>query len=337
MQIEPGFVILCLSVGAWFVSKRFLKEQPESRKKILRDQFKNLTFHWGLAAVQGLLYLAILELGPEDSPFSTRLLTYIGLGTIFSGALLFIKAWRILVFEYLFLSYVSMAFPVLLVNLFTLLLSMVLAGWIGAEIFSIQLTPLLATSAIFSIVLGMALQDTLGNLFAGVALQFDKPYEIGDWIEVQNLNNKSIGQVTDISWRATILISSNDEILTIPNRIVSQAQITNFSTRQRPIMRSLVFRLPFGVNVDTVKSNLLKAVQTVPRVRDLPSPKVMITDTTESGIGFRLQYAIDNYGEQSTIADQVYSKGIHYLEKAGYNLSNHQVTLTQKSSSSLFE
>ena len=121
-----------------------------------------------------------------------------------------------------------------------------MATWIGAEIFNIRLTPILATSAIFSLVLGLALQDTLGNLFAGVALQFDKPYEIGDWIEIQSSGQKWIGQVYEISWRATVLIASTEESITVPNRIVAQAQIANYSTKYRPITRSQLFRLPFG-------------------------------------------------------------------------------------------
>ena len=85
--------------------------------------------------------------------------------------------------------------PVLLVNLFSLLLSAVIGFWMMTGIFEFNLAPLLATSAVFSIVLGLALQDTLGNLFAGVALQLDKPYEMGAAIEVTTSSQKWVGQV----------------------------------------------------------------------------------------------------------------------------------------------
>jgi small-conductance mechanosensitive channel len=225
----------------------------------------------------------------------------------------------------------KVAFPVLLVNLFTLLLSIILAAWIGAEIFNIRLTPLLATSAIFSLVLGLAMQDTLGNLFAGVALQFDKPYEIGDWIEIQTNGHKWTGQVYEISWRATVLISFTEEAITVPNRVVAQAQVSNFSTKYRPIIRSQTFRLPFGVDIDQVKYILIQVAASTSEIRKTPAPKVYVSETTESWLGFRLIYFIDNYGSQFFIADKILSQGIAQLEKAGFQLASHRITLQQNS------
>ena len=225
-------------------------------------------------------------------------------------------------------SHRKVAFPVLLINLFTLLISIVLTGWIGAELFNVRLTPLLATSAIFSLVLGLALQDTLGNLFAGVALQLDKPYEIGDWIEIHNPGQKWVGQVREISWRATVLISFTEESITVPNRVMAQAEVSNFSTKFRPIIRSLIFRLPFEAKVQQVRETLAEAAKTVPELRKIPSPFVLISETNESWIAFKLVYYIDNYGDQFIIADKVYTAGLARLEEAGFKLANHRITMT---------
>jgi small-conductance mechanosensitive channel len=258
-----------------------------------------------------------------------RLVIYIGLATILSGAVIFVKVCRILVFQYLFLSHMRVAFPVLLVNLFTLLLSLILATWLGAEIFNLRLAPILATSAIFSLVLGLALQDTLGNLFAGVALQFDKPYEIGDWIEISNGSQKWVGQVQEISWRATILISTTEESITIPNRLMSQGEISNFSTQFRSIIRSVVFRLPFGVPIEKVKQILLEAAQRIPELRTRPAPRVFISETTESWVGFKLIYNIDDYGLHFKIADRVYTEALKDLEGQGFHLAGHRILVAQ--------
>src|SRR5262249_25507055 len=148
------------------------------------------------------------------------------------------KTCRILLFEYLFLSHMRAGVPLLLVNLFTLLLTLVMGGWLCTAIFDVKLGPLLATSAIFSVVLGLALQDTLGKRFAGVAMQFDKPYEIGDWIEIMLNGQKWVGQVQEISWRATVMVGISDEHISVPNRLMGQTQISNFATTKRPIWRS---------------------------------------------------------------------------------------------------
>ena len=328
IQLEPTIVTLALVLGAWSISKLFLKNLPEDRQRTLQGQFKNLGIHLMFGTISFAAYYGLNRF--PDTLLMERMVTYIGLATILSGATIFVKAWRILVFEYLSLSHLRVSFPVLLLNLFTLLLSIALTAWIGAEIFNVRLTPLLATSAIFSLVLGLALQDTLGNLFAGVALQFDKPYEIGDWIEIQTGTQKWVGQVYDISWRATVLIGFGEEAITVPNRIMGQAQIANFATKYRPIMRYIIFRLPFDVEVVRAKELLIKAAVSVSEIRKTPSPIVLITDTTESWINFKLLYFIDNFGLQFRIADYIQSRVLEELGKGGINLARTQIVIEGK-------
>jgi small-conductance mechanosensitive channel len=332
IQLEPAIITLSLVLGAWIISKLFLKNLAEDRRRTLESQFRNLGFHLIFGTLSYGAYYALDRL-PESIQFASlvdRTVTYVGLATIFFGATLFVKAWRILVFEYLYLSHMKVSFPVLLVNLFTLLLSIVIMAWIGAEIFNVRLTPLLATSAIFSLVLGLALQDTLGNLFAGVALQFDKPYEIGDWIEIQSGADKWVGQVYDISWRATVLIAFGEESITVPNRIMSQAQIANYSTKYRPIMRNILFRLPFDADIANVKKLLNEAASSSAEVRKMPAPKVLITETTESWISFKLLYFIDNYGLQYRIADALQTKVLEIFSKEGIQLAKAQIRIEGK-------
>lgn len=88
-------------------------------------------------------------------------------------------------------------------------------GWafIRLNLAGVELTQLFATSAILTAVLAFAMQDTLGNLLGGLALQMDNSLEIGDWIKIDDLS----GQVTDIQWRFTSLRTRNGETAVIPN------------------------------------------------------------------------------------------------------------------------
>ena len=328
VQLEPALIILVLAIGAWIASRFFIHRLSIERQRNLRGLFSNLSYHLVFGGSLFLIYSGLSRV-PREFAAVERLATYIGFATILSGAVVFVKVCRILVFQYLFLRHMRVAFPVLLVNLFTLLLSLLLGTWLGAEVFNLKLTPILATSAIFSLVLGLALQDTLGNLFAGVALQFDKPYEIGDWIEISNGTLKWVGQVHEISWRATVLISMTEEAITIPNRLMSQGDISNFSTRYRSIIRSLLFRLPFGAPIEEVKAILIAAAQQSPEVRTRPSPRVIITETNESWIGFKLVFNIDDYGIHPRIFDQIYSHALSKLEANGFHLASHRVQVSQ--------
>jgi small-conductance mechanosensitive channel len=173
----------------------------------------------------------------------------------------------------------------------------------------------------------LALQDTLGNLFAGVALQFDKPYEIGDWIEIQNDGQKWVGQVEEISWRATVMISFTEELITIPNRMLAQSQVSNFSARHSPVIRSQVYRLPFGADREKVKGLLREAALACQGVAKSPGPVVFITESTESWLSFKLIYYVHQFGRQYAIADEINERCLAALEGAQIRLATNRITV----------
>ncbi len=328
VQLEPALVLLGLGAAAWVIYKLFLREVSEDRHRFLRSRFLNLLGHAALAAVAFLLY-RFLDRLPETAEHARRLIPYAGFLCIIWGSVFFVKTCSVLLFEYLFLGHMREGVPVLFVNLFSLLLSLVLAGWIVTELFSVRITPLLATSAIFSIVLGLALQDTLGNLFAGIALQIDKPYEIGDWIEIQSGSQKWCGQVHEITWRATVLTGFSDEALTVPNRVMAQAEISNFSAKTKPIIRSQSFRIPHGTSVSHTKTLLLNAATQVALIRRDPEPTVLVTETTDSWMTFKLIYFVDDYGSQFKITDQVITAATDALQANGIQLAANRLLLLQ--------
>ena len=328
VQLEPALVIFGIALACYLIYKLFLRSVSEERHFNLKRHFFNLLGHLILAtSLFGAYWM--LEHIAASAEWSTRLIPYVGLFTILSMATVFVKTARIIAFEYLFLKHMREGVPLLLVNLFSLLLSLTIVGWMATEIFGVRLTPLLATSAIFSIVLGLAMQDTLGNLFAGVALQLDKPFGIGDWIEVMSSDQKWSGQVYEVSWRATSLISFTDEIITIPNRTMAQAEISNFSSRHRPIIRSQIYRLPYGSSVPRVKELLIQSLDSVPSLRKSPQPIVLVSETTESWILFKLIYFIDNYGSHFLIADQVNCAVLETLKRNGIRIAMSRLMVTR--------
>jgi small-conductance mechanosensitive channel len=304
--------ILSLGVGAWIVYLMLLKNISPERHRNLRRLFRNLLGHGVGLVLLFALYSVTRQMG--EHVWVSTVLTYLGFVTILSGAIVFVKAARVLAFEYLFLVNMRAGVPLLLVNLLSLLLSLVFFCWMLTSIFEVDLAPLLATSAVFSLVLGLALQDTLGNLFAGVALQFDKPYEIGDWIEVQGPVLKWVGRVHEISWRATVLISFTDEIITIPNRMMAQSEVANFSGKLRPVIRGHFFRVVFGQDLKEVERLFLQALAGVPGIRAYPEPLMLTLDTTESWISVKLVYWIEDFGTQFITTDLVLRKVLETLE-----------------------
>jgi len=327
VTLEPVLAVLVLAAGAWGIYTVFLKEVSAARHKNLRNLFSNLLLHMGGGLGLFLVYFLINRFIVGQTPTLERINSYIGFGALVWGVIVFVKTARILMFEYLFIGHMKVAVPVLLVNLFTLVLSIMLFGWIATDIFSVRLTPLLATSAILSLVLGLALQDTLGNLFAGIALQFDKPYEIGDWIEVQTSGYKWVGQVQEISWRATVLAGFGDEVITISNRTIAQSEVANFAAKVKPFWRSVSFKIPYGSPIPQVKEMISGVALATPGVRQDYSPLVTINELHDSWMLFKMFYCIDNYAQQYIIADQIYSAALQKIEQSGLKVANSKIVV----------
>lgn len=327
VQVEPALLIFGMCFGAYAAYRILLGEISTERHRNIRELFRNLLAHFVIGASLFTAYQSLQRFGDPVDLATGRLLAYLGFLTILSGATITVKVCRILAFEYLFLSHMKVAVPLLLVNLFTLLLSVVLGGWIVTEVFSVRLAPLLATSAIFSLILGLALQDTLGNLFAGVALQFDKPYEIGDWVEIQNGGQKWVGQIEEISWRATVLIGFADELITIPNRIMGQSQIANYTRKGRPIVRSQVLRISYDTDQDHARAVMMEALRQCERIRKDIDPIVFALEANESWVTFKLAYFIDNYGSQYLIGDEVIKTALEHLKRAGIKVAAPRLQL----------
>src|SRR6185503_14169651 len=139
----------------------------------------------------------------------------------------------LIAFQALFRRNQRAAAPALLESLVAVLLYGLGAGVIVHRWFGVELTPFLATSAVVGAVVGLALQDTLGNLFAGISLHTEGPFQVGDWVRVGDRD----GRVEQVSWRAVRLRSWDGDTLTIPNNEVSRHAVLNYSLPATPHSR----------------------------------------------------------------------------------------------------
>ena len=95
----------------------------------------------------------------------------------------------------------------------------------AAYVMQLPVKGLLATSGVMAIVIGLALQSTLSDVFSGIVLNTTRPYQIDDWISIDGTE----GKVIDIDWRATRLLTGNGSMAVIPNSVAAKAKLLNFS------------------------------------------------------------------------------------------------------------
>lgn len=329
LELEPYVLLGCLILIAWIFYKFFLKEVSEERHKSIRNHFRTLMRHF---VVLSFLFVVFIFLESSEAQLGrfNRFTPYVAIFTFIWGNIVFVKTSRLIVLQYLFLGSMKHGVPLLLVNIFSLLLSIVLLFWGISHIFGLEIGPLLATSAAASVILGLALQDTLGNLFAGISLQVDRNFEIGDWLEITSGIQKATGQVKEMTWRSVTLIGFSDEIITFPNRFMANAQISNFSPPDHPILRRQIFRINYNSNIEHAKQLLERAVAGIGEVRGIPTPWAYVSDSTENWVELKILYFIDHYGSQFSIGDKVYVRGIEALTSAGIKLARQVIEVSDK-------
>ena len=99
-----------------------------------------------------------------------------------------------------------------------------------AYVFGAPVGTLIATSGVFAIILGLALQSTLSDVFSGIALNLSRPYAVGDWIV---LDDDIEGTVVETNWRATHLVNGSNDLVVLPNSVLAKARFTNLSSPSR--------------------------------------------------------------------------------------------------------
>lgn len=177
---------------------------------------------------------------------------------------------------------------------------LVIIGYIGWGFFrlnlaGVELSHLFATSAILTAVLAISMQDTLGNLLGGLALQMDNSLEIGDWIKIDDLS----GQVTDIQWRFTALLTRNGEKVVVPNSQLMKGRyyvLCDKHQAQPGWRRSIGFNVdlavPPGQVINLVESDISEA--SIANLARQPAPNCVLMDFGPGYAHYVLRYWLIN-------------------------------------------
>lgn len=324
IDFDRYILLIIFGILCYLFYRFFLQDVSAERHESLRNHFKNLIRNAIVFSLSFILYSVCFSYSNESS-FFLKLSPSLASLTFITGAIVFVKCSRLFILQYLFLNSLRAGVPLLLVNIFSLLLSITIIFWSLSQLFGINLTPLLATSAAFSVILGLAMQDTLGNLFAGISLQVDKTFEIDDWLEVQNGLIKITGQVKEMTWRSTVLCGLTDEMITLPNKLIASCQVSNFSPDKNPIIRSQIFRIKLNQDSMKAKELIETAVSQISGIRGIPSPYAYIQEVTESWITIKVIYFIDNYGSQWKLGDKIFERSLHLLKQNGIELAKQVI------------
>ncbi len=217
------------------------------------------------------------------------------------GVVLLMETLLALVFEFYFPLIRRVTVP----NLFQdLTRALVYAGLVLLAlgvVFKQNLSSLVVGSTVVSVILGFALQETLGNFFAGLALGISKPYSLGDHIQVGTLS----GRVEKIDWRSTALWTSTGDYTVLPNSVLAKENILNYSAPSKLHARLIDIGAHYRHPPHEVRRITLEAALSVPDVLRDPAPEVWLMEFAESSMVYRLRYWMQEYGRRFEIDSSV--------------------------------
>ena len=163
---------------------------------------------------------------------------------------------------------------------------------------------------------GFALQDTLGNAFAGLAIQSEKPFNIGHWITV----DEHEGRVAEVTWRATKLRTKTGNFVIVPNSEIAKAAITNYSEPAAPTRLYIDVGVSYDAPPNTVKAVVKEALQNCSLVLRAPAPDAMIHDFAASSIIYRVRFWIEDFELDEEAADQVRTSLYYGFRRRGIEI-----------------
>ena len=197
--------------------------------------------------------------------------------------------------------------------------SLILSGlkiiiWVGVAMvifgqLNIDITGILASATIISLVIGMALKETASNLVSGMMMVMDKPFEVGDKVTVMGVT----GKVVDIGIMSTKIKTGHEHLVVIPNKSISGKEIINFAKggpEESP--KRVNLRLDIGVGYDEdpahVKQMLLDVVRECDYIVDDPRPSALFRDMADSALLFRLNCFVRDYSDEWVARDWILTR-----------------------------
>ncbi len=194
-------------------------------------------------------------------------------------------------------------------------------GLVWLSLSGVDPTQLFTTSAIITAVLAFAMQDTLGNVLGGVALQLDNSLKVGEWVRIDEIS----GRVVDVRWRYTAIETRNRETIVVPN---SWLMKNRFGVLRRRLDEPLVWRrtLSFSVETSAAPTAVIRALQQgvtdaqIEHVASEPPPNAILVDTGAGCFRYALRYWLKDPQFDDPTDSLVRIHALAALTRAGISL-----------------
>ena len=240
-------------------------------------------------------------------------------------AYLFVRALNNFIFGLVFRLRKGFEAPTLVRNIFSIVAFTALFLLIFSGLFqNVDLGALFTTSAIFGVILGLALQDTLGNFFAGISLQADRPFQVGDVITVGA--QKHTGVVEEITWRAVKIRTFQNHVIEINNTSAAKEPL-EVCPRNNLNARLIFFNTLYTDSPAKTIHVVREAVREADNVSQMITPIVRIRNLGDNGVDYEVKYWLDDYAKYNDTDALIRQRIWYAFRRAGLNFAYPTRTL----------
>lgn len=232
------------------------------------------------------------------------------------GANAGLQLFDLVLWEYVISQRRRKVVPRLLIDLFNFIVLVLIGLAVLNVVFGVDLSAFIITSTVLSAVVGLALQDMLSNVVAGLALQIEQPFSVGDWVMV----SAQEGTVVQMNWRTLTLHTRDNHNLVVPNSSIARQEIVNYS-RPTPLqMIHVTVDVAYRHSPGLVKETIVSTMAALDSVVRTPSPEVLIKSLGESAVVYDVRFWITDYEHLPQITDAVLARIWYGLKRAGLEI-----------------
>lgn len=206
--------------------------------------------------------------------------------------------------------------PKLLVDIVRLFLVVIGVAIVLSLVWGVDLGQLAAALGIGSIVIGLAIAEPLGNVFAGLMLLVERPIAVGDWIKIGD----QVGQVIEINWRAVHLRTFLRELVVVPNAILAKESFSNFSRPTKLHCENITLGFSYDDPPNKVRAILLELLEQTPGVLTDPPAAVRVFNYGDFSIDYKVIFFVEEFTKLGLIRDAFMTKVWYSAKREGITI-----------------
>jgi len=203
--------------------------------------------------------------------------------------------------------------PKIIRHFFTFIIYLAAIIGIVAFVYEQEISKLLATGGLFAMIIGFAVQMNISNLISGIAINFENPFRIGDWVKIGDAE----GKVVDITWRSTRIMTAENCIFSIPNSMATESFIANFNYPDDINWLTITAHIDPLADPQRVKKILIDAVLSTDNILKTQEPYVIFKGITEWAADYQVFFSIIDFENKQNDLEIVWKRIWKHLEYAG--------------------